>query len=423
MRSGFVFCACVLALTVGAIGCSKDDPETMGSAGAAGTTAGGGAGGQGGSGGGEPVDPTTSSGGASGASGASGAGGTAGVEPIAGAGGVPEDAGTAGTGSIPYAMDECDIDTGFPGDEYCIKPPPDGEGFQLHIGPTDYANPDPMFVLEPDDESTDNFPAISGNDSNIHFLFRQFRMRPGAHHMIVTAGGTPGGGGAEMFGGRRIATANASQDSPVGGIIAPENQGVGIPLVPNASINVSLHSINVTAQPLIRELWVNFWYRDSSKVTEEAEQLFASGDVTFAVAPGDDVILGPYSCDVQATGRMLWFYGHRHANNKRFSAWRVRNGQRDLFYEGLHWEETLLLEYTSLITNPTANAAMGIEGGWSGVLDLQAGDKLEWECHVVNEQEVTLRFSNNTYTGEMCIMDAELVGTRCTSGFQLPGTD
>jgi len=410
MRQGSKLFAFVVALAVGSAGCSKDEPETIGNAGTAGTTAGqGGAnsGGQGGAAG----DPSSSP---------AGEGGAAGDEPVAGSGGEPEpDAGMDPEG-VPYAMDECDIDTGYPGDEYCIKPPPAGEGFQLHIGPADYANPGPMFVLEPDDESTDNFPAVSGNDSNIHFLFRQFRMRPGAHHMIATAGGSTMGGG-ETFGGRRIATANASQDSPVGGIIAPENQGVGLPLAPLTDINVSLHSINTSGVPLLREIWVNFWYRDSALITEEAEQLFATGDIGFAVAPGDDVILGPYSCDIQAEGRMLWFYGHRHANNKRFSAWRVRGDQRDLFYEGLHWEETLLLEYTTLITNSVPNREMGIEGGWSGVLDLQPGDKLEWECHVINEQEVTLRFSNNTYTGEMCIMDAELVGTRCTGGSALPG--
>jgi len=390
----------------------------MGSAGAAGGTAGASGTGDSGEGGegGEPANSMS----ASGQGGAGGAGGAAGDEPVAGTGVTPTpDAGMEPEG-IPYAMDECDIDTGYPGDEYCILPPPEGEGFQLHIGPADYANPDPMFVLEPDDESTDSFPSVSGNDSNIHFLFRQFRMRPGAHHMIVTAGGSAGGGGVEGFGGRRIATANASQDSPVGGIIAPENQGVGIPLEPSSGLNVSLHSINITDMPQIREIWVNFWYRDSALITEEATQLFATGDVGFSVAPGDDVILGPYSCDIEADGRMLWFYGHRHANNKRFSAWRVRGTQRDLFYEGIHWEETLLLEYTSLITNPVANYEMGVEGGWSGILDLKPGDKLEWECHVVNQQEVPLRFSNNTYTGEMCIMDAELVGTRCVSGSGLP---
>jgi hypothetical protein len=420
MRWRWKLFACVLALTISALGCGDDGTETIGNGGAAGDSAGeGGAGGEGGASGqggagGDQADPMS-------AAGQGGAGGTAGDQPIAGDQAPPGPDGGMGPEGIPYAMDECEeLDTGFPGDELCIDPPPVGEGFQLHIGPADYANPDPMFVLEPDDESTDNFPAVSGNDSNIHFLFRQFRMRPGAHHMIATSGGSAAGGGMEMFGGRRIATANASQDSPVGGIIAPENQGVGIPLGPSSNINVSLHSINVSDMPLIRELWVNFWYRDSAQVTEEAEQLFATGDVGFSVAPGDDVILGPYSCDVQAEGRMLWFYGHRHANNKRFSAWRVRGSQRDLFYEGLHWEETLLLEYTSLITNPEPNAAMGVEGGWSGILDLKPGDRLEWECHVVNEQDVTLRFSNNTYTGEMCIMDAELVGTQCNSGFGLP---
>jgi hypothetical protein len=419
MRRRWKLLACVLALAVGSVGCSEDEPATMGNAGTAGDSAGeGGAAGDPAGQGGDQANPMSAAG-----QGGGGAGGTAGDEPTAGTAAPEPDAGMEPEG-IPYAMDECEeLNSGFPGDEFCIDPPPAGEGFQLHIGPTDYANPDPMFVLEPDDEATNNFPATSGNDSDIHFLFRQFRMRPGAHHMIVTAGGSVGGGGNEGFGGRRIATANASQDSPVGGIIAPENEGVGIPLAPSSSINVSLHSINVSDMPLIREIWVNFWYRDSAKITEEAEQLFATGDVGFSVAPGADVILGPYSCDISAEGRMLWFYGHRHANNKRFSAWRVRGGQRDLFYEGLHWEETLLLEYTSLITNPVANAAMGVEGGWSGILDLKPGDKLEWECHVVNEQDVTLRFSNNTYTGEMCIMDAELVGTRCTSGFGLPGTD
>lgn len=419
MRSGSMFLACVVALTVGLIGCGNDEPEMMGNAGSGASSAAGEGGSSGdGSGGAAGDDEPVDQAGSGGSAGAGGTAGSAGEEPEP----EPEpDGGTMEPEGVPYAMDECDIDTGFVGDEYCIKPPPPGKGFQLHIGPSDYANPDPMYVLEPDDESTDNFGAVSGNDSNIHFLFRQFRMRPGAHHMIVTAGGSAVGGG-ELFGGRRVATANASQDSPVGGIIAPENEGVGIPLEPNAGLNVSLHSINVTEQPLIREIWVNFWYRDSSKVTEEATQLFATGDVGFAVNPGEDVILGPYSCDIQAQGRMLWFYGHRHASNKRFSAWRVRGGERELFYEGFDWEETLLLEYTSLITNPVANREMRVEGGWSGILDLEPGDKLEWECHVVNEQDVTLRFTNNTYTGEMCIMDAELVGTTCNSGFGLPGS-
>lgn len=325
--------------------------------------------------------------------------------------------GTAGTtATVPtppkQAMDECkDLNSGYPGDEYCILPPPADKGFQLHIGPTSYTSPDARYVLEPGQEMTNDFDAVSGNTAQIYFLYRQFRMRPGSHHMIITQ--TAQGA---TFGGRRIGTANTSLDSPVGGVIPPENQGVGIELPAQANLNVSLHSINVTNKPIVREIWVNFWYRDAEDVTETATQLFATGDVSFAIQPGEDTILGPYSCTIMGNGRMLWFYGHRHASNRRFSAWRVRGTQRDLFYEGLHWEEPLLLEYSTTVMNPVPNRAAGVEGGWTGVLDLKQGDKLEWECHVVNEQMNVLRFTNNTYTGEMCIMDAELVGATCPSG-------
>src|SRR5438067_1615602 len=39
------------------------------------------------------------------------------------------------TAGAPLAMDECGLHTSYPGDEYCILPPPADKGFQLHIGP------------------------------------------------------------------------------------------------------------------------------------------------------------------------------------------------------------------------------------------------------------------------------------------------
>jgi len=314
----------------------------------------------------------------------------------------------------PLAMDECGLKTNYDGDNYCIKPPPVAEGFQLHMGPTSYDNPEAKYILMPGQEVTSDFQAMSTNDKPIHFYYRQFRMRPGAHHNIITIASTAGRGFDQ---GRRIGTSNhLAEDSPAGGIIAPENEGVGIKMEPNTALNVNLHSINTTDKPQLRELWINFWYKDSAKVTDEVEEMFQTGSVTFAVQPHADVMLGPFKCTVAGEGRMLWFYGHRHANNKRFSAWRVRNGQRELFYEGLNWEEPLVLEYSSTVKNTVPDLAAGIEGGWSGILDLKAGDVLEWECHVVNKTDGVLRFTNNTFTGEMCIMDAELVGANCPTG-------
>ena len=349
--------------------------------------------------------------------------GTTALPPVGGA-----TAPSAGSGAEPpatidppatgqLAMDECGL-TGNMGDEYCINPPPAGEGFQLHIGPADRANPGPQYTLEPGEERTDSFSTISGNTTDVYFYRRQFRMRPGAHHNIITA---TGGTGIDL--GHRIGTVNSlSEDSPKGGMTAPENLGVGIPLAAKSPINVSLHSINTTDQPLIREIWVNFWYKPAAEVTEPVEEMFQTGSTTFAIQPGQDTILGPFNCTLDGDGRMLWMYGHRHASTRRFSTWRVRGGQRDLIYEAYNWEEPLVLEYATTVTNNTMpNEATGVEGGWNGILDLKAGDQLEWECHVVNESGGVLRFTNNTYTGEMCIVDAELVGTNCGVGLPFGG--
>jgi hypothetical protein len=326
------------------------------------------------------------------------------------------------TGSDAPAMSECDLHTKYAGDEYCILPPPPDKGFQLHIGPSNYDNPEAQYLLAPGQEATTNYSAVSTNTEMKYFYYRQFRQRPGAHHNIITTGsvgGLLGGSGGLSaagldFNGNRIGTSNLlSEDSPKGGMIAPENQDVGIAIGPQTPINVSLHSINTSQDMELREIWVNFWYVDPDQVKEPVQELFAIGDPTLAVAPGTDVVLGPYTCNVTGSGRMLWFYGHRHANNVRFSAWRVRGSQRDLFYEAYYWEEPLVLEYSSTVQNPAVDAAKGVEGGWSGVLDMAAGDSIQWECHVINKTSGTLRFTNNTYTGEMCIMDAELVGANC----------
>ena len=54
-------------------------------------------------------------------------------------------------------------------------------------------------------------------------------MRPTAHHVILD---TPNGTGVDT--GRRIGTANTSQDFPAGGVIAPEDRGVGMPIAANS---------------------------------------------------------------------------------------------------------------------------------------------------------------------------------------------
>jgi hypothetical protein len=303
------------------------------------------------------------------------------------------------------ARGECDLHTQWLGDDFCILPPPPDKGFQLHIGPSNYDNPEAVYLLQPGQETVHTFMATSANEKDIHFYVRQYRMRPGAHHTIVKDKST----------GRRLSGSDVNQDHPVGGITAPENAGIGIPLTAHSPITVDHHAMNATDKPLLQEVWVNFWYVDEANVKESTNLLYDPGSVSFMVAPHEDKLLGPYECDITQPGRLISMWGHVHANNVRFSAWRTRQGKRDLIYEAYHWQEPLWLEFTSLAHNPTVDAAHMLDGGWSGVLDLQPGDTLAWECHEVNQQDTTLRFTNKTYDGAMCIIIGELVGTKCMS--------
>jgi hypothetical protein len=313
----------------------------------------------------------------------------------------------AGSESASVA-NECGIHSGYPGDEECLLPPPPDKGFQVHVGPSSYENPELEFVLEPGEEISTYFTATSGNAEDRYFFYRQYRMRPSAHHVILS---TPNG--SEVDVGRRIGTANASQDFPSGGVIAPEDRGVGLPLSARSPITIDFHAINATTSPMLREIWVNFWYRDPGVVTEVANQWFEVGSVAFKIQPREATTLGPYTCIVEGAGRLLWLYGHRHANNVRFTVWRVRGSQRDVIYDAYDWDDPLLLEYSSQVQNPAPDPVRGIEGGWSGILDLEAGDRIEWACDVVNQNDEVIGFTNQTYRGEMCVVDAEAVGATC----------
>ena len=51
----------------------------------------------------------------------------------------------------------CNIQSGYPGDEYCLLPPPPGEGIQVHFGPSSYTDKAEVakYLIKPSDESND----------------------------------------------------------------------------------------------------------------------------------------------------------------------------------------------------------------------------------------------------------------------------
>jgi hypothetical protein len=327
--------------------------------------------------------------------------------------------------------------TKYAGDELCIAAPPVGEGFQVHIGPTDYDDPDQVaeFVLAAGVERTDNYYLKTANTDDIYYYRRQYRMRPGSHHMILyavtsdhadgwnttsTTAGAPGTGTgvpASGFGdiGRRLGgSQNESKDNPLGETPA-EDEGIGMPLAAHTQLSVNLHHNNTTDHDLLREEWVNFWYVDPATVTQQTNEMFAFG--VLAIQPNTHPTLN-YKATVTQDGRILDMYGHRHAHNVRFSVWRNRGAQRDLVYDGFDWAEPLVLEYSSVTKNATPDDVARKEGGWTGILDLVKDDVVEWECEVNNDTANVLLSTNETINGEMCILVGETLGPTIAGAFQ-----
>jgi hypothetical protein len=324
--------------------------------------------------------------------------------PMTGSGGAP-DMMMPDDMKPTLAMDECGLDTKWNGDEYCIKPPPADKGFQIHFGPADYNNPEAKYLLEPGDETNENFSDMTGNTEDVYYLYRQYRMRPGSHHLTIYGGG--GGGGFGLGGARLGGTQNLAKDDPTGGVIAPENQGLGIHLAAHTPVSLSLHYINLTEQPILKEFWVNFWYRDKADVKDAAIDMFSMAPIM--IAPGQHVLVHG-DCPISETGRVIELYGHRHANNLRFSAWHEHGGQKDLVFEDYDWEHPAILEYSSIVENTPPDPAKKVAGGASGILNLAPGDTMSFECDIVNNTDQFFVGQNEAKNDEMCILIGDTVG-------------
>jgi hypothetical protein len=306
-------------------------------------------------------------------------------------------------GGHKLAMDECGLHTKYAGDEYCILPPPKDKGFQLHIGPSHYDNPEAQYMLQPGEENVINMNAVTGNDKDVQYYFRQYRMRPGSHHVILSAN-------SKRIGG----TQNLARDQPDFGIIPPENEDVGLPLPAHAMVNANMHFYNFSEKPMIRELWVNYWYKDPSEVKETATGIFSMTGVSAAVAHSH-VVVGA-TCQVMGNGRVLTLAGHRHLNNVRFSIWHTSGGKKDLVFEDYDSEHPGELEYNSIAMNPAPNLMTKTAGGTSGILNVKQGDTFDFECEIVNNTNKNFFGANEAQDDEMCILTGDVVGATVSAG-------
>lgn len=347
-------------------------------------------------------------------------------------------------------------DTGFVGDEYCILPPPPDKGIQFGVhpqGPAWYeqsaagdlsgyksVSGDP-WTIPPGLEQTRDFATRTDNPTDMNYYRAYYRMRYGSHHDIITAHTSSAPGEVWLPGENRLPgdidfalgptiTGLGGAQRPDDGIPLslekpPEDEEIGLyrPLPKGgpggAYIIFNLHHFNPTMEPILKEAWTNFWWEDNAKTNAMPISSIDIGQVLFMGVPAGQTVDVHYVNNIAKPWRALQFFGHRHGFTPNFSAWvmRASGGAPEVIYQSFNWKDVPTYRYDSTTPNPAPDAASKGDGGASGVLLLNAGDKLHYNCHIVFTDERaaaeglipatqigSLKFANEAFDAEMCIL-------------------
>ncbi|HMJ11712.1 MAG TPA: hypothetical protein VK524_09890 [Polyangiaceae bacterium] len=304
----------------------------------------------------------------------------------------------------PYAIRCIDampeFATKFPGDDSCILPPAPEQGFQVGVHPL--KNAEYWEKMWAGDFSFYDDAAVTA----------PYEVAPGGetvqNYDAVLAGAIEG----------RFFYPQHSLELP------PEEEGIGYPASSTGAF-FNLHHFNATNQAVLRENWVNVWYIPGDQVTKEA--LYFVGQAPVNYPPG--MVLDSHS-SITATAetQVLSMVAHRHAWTTRLHAWVVRTGSttQELVYDSYDWGDMPTYSYNSSITNPPPGN--GTDGAASGPLVLHAGDVVHFNCHIdttaaraaqlgVDAPSAPLRFGNQAFVAEMCLLNGHTTGARLGFGF------
>lgn len=349
-----------------------------------------------------------------------------GADPAAGAPGAAGETVCSPTGDVPcfagIAEPCAGIHSGYDGDEFCRAAPDPSVGFQIHVGPKDYADPEEVakYLAQPGDETNWAEVVATPNDETIYWDGYYSYMRPGSHHFILfgldpgtavpsNAGPTMNGGGSESavgaLGGTFLAGATVTVQDAMPH--AAEDQGAASEVLPHSNYAVNLHFINTKDHPLIQELWANFRILPEQDIRQWKQPITWYGGYGMNIPPGT-----AYTLDSAGTTcappqnaqniRIQGMTGHVHANTIEYSASVQRGDQRTLLFQDFDWHDPSEFRFNAEVDNGTPDAASKTKGGYSGMLSVQPTDRFSWECQGFNKSHVNLTFSNKVYDGEMC---------------------
>jgi hypothetical protein len=345
------------------------------------------------------------------------------------------------TTNNPYAVRCIDAwpwyKTKYPGDKFCILPPAPDKGVQFGVHPQGkkwfeqvskgdmkgYDNLSTEWLMEDGEEEQRNYQTSIDNPMPANYYRAYARMRPGSHHMIVASemSGTAetwAQGGPSFLALQLPGAQRPDENTPKSLEKPAEDKGLYNKLPAMAPAVFNMHHFNASGQTILKETWTNLWWE--SDATIELKPIFGLefGQTSgLAVQPGQTVDLH-YSWDVTQPFRWVTAFGHRHAWTTNFSSW-IENpdGKLDIVYRSLDWFDEPTYRYDSVTMNPTTAAGQNNDGAISGMLMLKAGQKIHFNCHIVYTDERaksegapmpatigTLRFANEAFTAEMCIL-------------------
>jgi hypothetical protein len=195
--------------------------------------------------------------------------------------------------------------------------------------------------------------------------------------------------------------------------VPPEYANVGSSIPAHAKIQADMHYFNFTDHPIIREMWLNIYFVDDAQVTEVGRQIAGLGGFSWnqkPIQPGTDKVY-TYECPIKGDGYIMSLLGHYHAHGKHFAAnLKSKDGTSRKVFEMYDYQEPAQFQYNSQAMNPDfSDSAAGAVTGRLAVFD---GDVLSWECHIINDSDVALKYVNEVKTGEMCNLWGQSVGTQ-----------
>jgi hypothetical protein len=349
------------------------------------------------------------------------------------------------TTNNPYAVRCVDVwpwfATEYPGDEFCILPPPPDLGVQFGVHPqgrawfdqvsqgdmSGYDSPPAGFLLAPGGEEERNYHTAVSTTAEQKYYRNYTRMRGGSHHMInSTSSATqsqemwgPGSPDGLSMGVSLPGAQRPDENAPKSLEKPADDAGLYAVLPAGTGVTFNMHHFNPTGVPILKETWINLWWEtDATIPVKGLNGLDYLQVATMNIAPGSTTDLH-YSAAITQPTRVLTLFGHRHAWTTAFTSWVQKSGGgTELIYQSFDWFDEPTYRYDSATNNPTAAVATKTDGGASGLYMLQNGDRLHYNCHITytdaRASEVSapitpaehgnLRFANQAFTAEMCIL-------------------